>query len=64
MQEFYEEGIRKLEEIAEEAEDDLTVLLDRFKALTSDQIAYDTYSGRNSNMDGTVKFIIETEEIE
>ena len=46
------------------ADENLTVILDRLKALTSDEIAYDTYSGRSDSMNGSVKFIIETDEIE
>ena len=46
------------------ADEDLTVILDRLKALTSDEISYDTYSGRSDSMNGSVKFIIETDEIE
>lgn len=61
MQEFYDEGISKIKNLAD---DDLTVLLDRLKALTSDEVVYDTYSGRSDGMDGSVKFIIETDEIE
>lgn len=61
MQEFYDEGISKIKDMADE---NLTVILDRLKALTSDEISYDTYSGRSDNMNGSVKFIIETDEIE
>ena len=61
MQEFYDEGISKIKDMADE---NLTVILDRLKALTSDEISYDTYSGRSDSMNGSVKFIIETDEIE
>ena len=61
MQEFYDEGISKIKDLADE---NLTVILDRLKALTSDEISYDTYSGRSDSMNGSVKFIIETDEIE
>ena len=61
MQEFYDEGISKIKDLADE---NLTVILDRLKAPTSDEISYDTYSGRSDSMNGSVKFIIETDEIE
>ena len=61
MQEFYDDGISKIKDLADE---NLTVILDRLKALTSDEISYDTYSGRSDSMNGSVKFIIETDEIE
>ena len=49
MQEFYDEGISKIKDLADE---NLTVILDRLKALTSDEISYDTYSGRSDSMNG------------
>ena len=45
-------------------EDALEKILDKVDALTSEDCAYDTYSGKADNMDGNVKFIIETDAIE
>lgn len=58
---FNEEGIKKLQETADDL---LGTLLDRVDALTSDACSYDSYAGKSDDMDGSVKFIIETEGIE
>lgn len=58
---FNEEGIKKLQKTVEDA---LEKILDKVDALTSEDCAYDTYSGKADNMDGNVKFIIETDAIE
>lgn len=58
---FNEEGIKKLQKTVEDA---LEKILDKVDALTSEECAYDTYSGKADNMDGNVKFIIETDAIE
>lgn len=59
--EFNNKGIKKLQETA----DDLFgSLLDRIDALTSDACSYDSFAGKADGMDGSVKFIIETEGIE
>lgn len=60
MKEFDEEGTGKLKETVE---DEVGTLLDRLKALSSDDFTYDTFSGKADSMDGNVKFIIETEAI-
>ncbi len=61
MQKFDQEGTRKLKDTVEQ---ELGDILDRLKALTSDQCRYDTYSGKTADMEGTVKFVIETDTIE
>lgn len=58
--EFNEDGIRKLQEAAEELSGNV---LDRINALTSEDCSYDSYAGKADNMAGSVKFIIETEGI-
>lgn len=58
---FNEEGIKKLQKTVEDA---LEKILDKVDALTSEDCSYDTYSGKADNMDGNVKFIIETDAIE
>lgn len=59
--EFNEEGIKKLQETAEDL---LGTILDRVDALTSETCSYDSYAGKADNMEGNVKFIIETEGIQ
>ena len=59
--EFEEEGTKKLKETVE---DDLLTVIDRIKALSSDECTYDTFSGKASGVDSNVKFIIETDPIE
>lgn len=44
--------------------DQLDDLLDRIQALQSEDVTYTTYSGREASMDGSVKFIYETEPVE
>lgn len=59
--EFEEKGTKKLKETVE---DDLLTVIDRIKALSSDECTYDTFSGKASGVDSNVKFIIETDPIE
>lgn len=59
--EFNNKGIKKLQETADDL---LGSLLDRVDALTSDDCSYDSFAGKADGMDGSVKFIIETEGIE
>lgn len=61
MDQFDKEGTSKLKSTVE---DEFGDVLDRLKALTSDDCTYNTFSGKDSKMDGSVKFVIETEEIE
>ena len=61
MEKFDREGTSKLKSTVE---DELGDVLDRFDALTSDDCTYTTFSGKDSGMEGTVKFVIETEAIE
>lgn len=61
MDQFDKEGTSKLKSTVE---DELGDVLDRLKALTSDDCTYNTFSGKDSKMDGSVKFVIETEAIE
>lgn len=55
-----EEGIQKLKE---EAGDGLTGLLDRLDAVREQAAGYDSYAGKPEGMDGSVKFIIATDEV-
>ena len=43
---------------------DLQDILDRLEAIQSDEVSYDSYSGKDSSMSGNVKFIIETASID
>lgn len=61
MDQFDKEGTSKLKSTVE---DEFGDVLDRLKALTSDGCTYNTFSGKDSKMDGSVKFVIETEAIE
>ena len=61
MDQFDKEGTSKLKSTVE---DEFGDVLDRLKALTSDDCTYKTFSGKDSKMDGSVKFVIETEAIE
>lgn len=61
MQKFDQEGTRKLKNTVEQ---ELGSILDRLEALTSDSCSYDTFSGKSKGMEGTVKFVIETDAIE
>ena len=61
MDQFDKEGTSKLKSTVE---DEFGDVLDRLKALTSDDSTYKTFSGKDSKMDGSVKFVIETEAIE
>ena len=60
MDQFDKEGTSKLKSTVE---DEFGDVLDRLKALTSDDCTYNTFSGKDSKMDGSV-FVIETEAIE
>lgn len=56
-------GIEKLNDKGEEVTekiDDLVQVKDELVKMSKD---YDTFTGKNSNMDGTVKFIMKTNEI-
>ena len=61
MEKFDREGTSKLKSTVE---DELGDVLDHFDALTSDDCTYTTFSGKDSGMEGSVKFVIETEAIE
>lgn len=61
MDQFDKDGTSKLKSTVE---DEFGDVLDRLKALTSDDCTYNTFSGKDSKMDGSVKFVIETEAIE
>lgn len=60
MQEFNEQGTRKLKDTVEK---ELGNILDRLESLTSDQCSYDTFSGKAKDMERNVKFVIETDAI-
>ena len=59
--EFDEEGIQKLSDLVD---DDLQDILDRLDAICSDDNAYRSFSGKEDDMDGNVKFVIETAAID
>ena len=57
MEEFDEEGIQK---IADLTGDDLTALMDRLDAVTEADKDYTAFDGWEKDINGSVKFIIET----
>lgn len=61
MAQFESEGTGKMKKMLE---DELGEILDRLEALTSESCSYDTFSGKSDEMEGNVKFIIETAPIE
>ncbi len=54
-------SIKKLDDAVNK---DLKDVIDRFKALKSEEVSYDSFTSRADGMDGSVKFIYETEPIE
>lgn len=60
MAEFDREGIRKIADIVNK---DMVSITDRITALENASDDYKSFSGLSDSMDGTVKFIIETAEI-
>ena len=58
---FYKDGIKKLYDTVN---DDLMDIVDRFKALKTEEVSYTSFADRAEGMDGSVKFIYETEPIE
>jgi putative membrane protein len=61
LKEFDEKGIQKLVELLD---GDLAALLSRVRVITEVSKDYINFSGIADGMDGTVKFIYKTEEIE
>lgn len=61
MKEFDEKGTKKMKDTIEV---EVGNVLDRLKALNSENCTYDTFSGKADNMNSNVKFIIETDAIE
>lgn len=61
LNKFNKEGIEKLNDVYEE---DVKEMMDRLDAIISVGKDYKSYSGIGKNMDGEVKFIIETEAVE
>lgn len=59
--EFYKKGIKKLDDAVNK---DLKDVIDRFKALKSEEVSCSSFTSRADGMDGSVKFIYETEPIE
>lgn len=60
MNQFKDEGTGKLQS---EYNDKIQTILDRFKAITASADDYNTFSGIADDMQGSVKFIFQTEEI-
>ena len=61
MKKFDEEGIQKLTDLMEK---DMQKVLDRLRAVADADKAYTAFDGLDEDMDGSVKFIIETAGIE
>ena len=60
MDKFRDSGIHKIRDMFD---DDILPMKERFLAIRDIAEEYNNYSGIKKGMDGTVKFIIETEEI-
>ena len=60
MNQFKDEGTGKLQS---EYNSKIKTVMDRFKAITKDADEYKTFSGISDDMNGSVKFIFQTEEI-
>ncbi len=60
MKKFQDEGIHELTTMADEKLGDL---MERLDVLTSPEYSYQTFSGKEDDMDGEVKFIIITDEV-
>ena len=60
MIKYNDEGIQK---IVKAFNGDVTDLTDRLNAVIDAGKNYNNYSGKSSNMNGSVKFVIETEAI-
>lgn len=60
MNQFKDEGTGKLQS---EYNSKIKTVMDRFKAITNDADEYKTFSGISDDMNGSVKFIFQTEEI-
>ena len=61
MEEYREEGIGKLLNALEDA--DLISVYKKLDAMIDAATQYKSFTGRNSEMDGSVSFVIRTEEI-
>jgi putative membrane protein len=61
MNEFNEEGIQKIADLAGE---DLETVINQFKAVKKADENYNSYAGIKEKSKGSVKFIIETAAIE
>lgn len=57
---FKKDGIDKMKS---SYDDKLKTSLDRLRSMTGDKAKYDSFSGVSSDMEGSVKFIFQTEEI-
>ena len=64
MNEFKDDGILPLTKAMNELLDTTDDIQSRLKALASDQVSYKNYSGISDGMTGSVKFVIETDELE
>ncbi len=60
MAEFDEKGIQKISDIVN---NDMSGLTDRIQAISRASKDYNSFSGKSESMDGSVKFIIETDKI-
>ncbi len=60
MAEFDEKGIQKISDIVN---NDMSGLTDRIQAISKASKDYSSFSGKSGSMDGSVKFIIETDKI-
>jgi IS605 OrfB family transposase len=63
MDKYNKDGIKSLTTVVRDAMTDFTSIRDRFKAITSEDLTYTSYSGLADGMKGNVKFVISTEEI-
>ncbi len=63
MKKFDEDAIQKLTDTINELRDSMQELTDRVKGIHNASKEYKSYSGLSKDMDGSVKFIMSTEEV-
>lgn len=61
MEKFDEEGIQKITDMLN---DDVKAVMERIKAVENADKSYKAFDGQDDNMNGKVKFVIETDGIE
>lgn len=63
MNKFHDEGIMKMKEKVDESNLDVDSIIETKDKLVDLSKEYDSFTGKNRDMDGSVKFVMKTEEI-